>query len=178
MRIVPIALAFLLAASSPAFSKDVDRGTPRGELLANPHGIPPGHAPKAYHGNPHQYDVHYDFKDQDGHPEYPHVDGDQWIGHDTGRDDDHYRVSHPWANGHFRGGHGPEHVWHLEGGQAGRFWFHGWTWNVAPYDAAYCEDWRWGGDDISIFNDPDHAGWYLAYNIRLGTYVHVAYIGR
>jgi hypothetical protein len=166
MRPAQIALIALLAFSVPAFAQHENR--PKAA---------PAHGPSAYHGTPKSYEPNHNFSDRAGHSSAPHVDGKHWVGHDTGANDPHYHLDTPWAHGHFSGGFGPSFRWRLGGGGPGRFWFNGWYWSVAPYDVGYCDGWLWDSDEIIIYEDPDHIGWYLAYNVRLGTYVHVMYLG-
>lgn len=118
------------------------------------------------------------FADNPRHPVAPHVHSNgKWIGHDSGAKDLKYRLDRPWENGHFTAGFGKSHVFPLDGGGPDLFWFDGFSFSVSPSDQAFCSDWFWSSDQIIVYEDPDHVGWYLAYNVRLGTFVHAMYLG-
>jgi hypothetical protein len=135
-------------------------------------------APQNHEGGAAANEGRRSYRDTEGHPEAPHVhaENDQWVGHERG--DARYHLDRPWEHGHFPGTIGARHVWRLHGGRPDRFEIGGFFFSVAPYDVDYCGDWLWDSDDIVLYDDPEDPGWYLAYNVRLGTYCHVMYQGQ
>ena len=109
----------------------------------------------------------------------PHVNNDHWYGHDS-PNDARFRVAHPFQHGRFEH-FGPSFRFVVVRVDTHhhRFWFPGgYYFEVASWDWPECADWCWNcGDDFVIYEDSDHIGWYLLYNIQTGGYVHVIYLG-
>jgi len=172
-----VAAATILAVPAlQAQEKERERNDSRNREMQN-RNIPE-HGPAPARGQAPAAQEHRDFRDQPGHPNAPHVHSNgEWVGHNTGRNDPHYHLDRPWEHGHFTAGIGRDHVYRIERGGRDRFWIAGGVFAVAPYDYDYVGNWLWNNDEIVLYDDPDHPGWYLAYNVRLGTYAHVQYLG-
>ncbi|MGB7848999.1 MAG: hypothetical protein WBL63_25520 [Candidatus Acidiferrum sp.] len=108
-----------------------------------------------------------------------HVSKDHWYGHDA-PNDKRFHLEHPFEHGRFEH-FGPSYRYRVERFDRDhhRFWFPGgFYFEVAQWDWSICADWCWDcGDDFVVYEDPDHAGWYLLYNVHTGVYVHVNYMG-
>jgi hypothetical protein len=109
----------------------------------------------------------------------PHVNNNHWYGHDK-PNDKRYHVDHPFEHGRFAD-LGPSHRFRVERFDPDhhRFWFPGGLYfEVASWDWALAADWCWDcGDDFVVYDDPDHDGWYLVYDVHTGAYVHAQYMG-
>jgi hypothetical protein len=109
----------------------------------------------------------------------PHVNHDKWFGHEA-PNDARFHLDHPFPQGHFAH-FGPTFRYEVNRIDVNlhRFWFPGgFFFEVAPADWPLCEEWCWDcGDDFVVYEDSDHTGWYLLYNVHTGVYVHVQYMG-
>lgn len=102
-------------------------------------------------------------------------DGKRWVGPVYARNA--FRLEHPWQHGRFTRGVGSSYLWELKGGDRERFSLGGGWFALAPADYDYAREWNWGNDNVVIYPDTNHDGWYLAYNTRLGSYTHVRFLG-
>jgi hypothetical protein len=159
----------------------------RGPVPARPCAAPQAATPSAFTVN------NVMAADEKGHPNVPHVDArnDKWVGDDTCANDPHYHLDRPWSHGRFAGGLGPQHVFVLAldkvdpaladwlAGGLDRATFADSYWNVAAFNLYNIAGrWKWNGDQVAIYEDPVHAGWYLAYSPQSGTYAHFEYLGK
>jgi hypothetical protein len=109
----------------------------------------------------------------------PHVNHSRWYGHEASSDA-RFHIDRPFAHGYFAP-LGPAYrhgVLKIDQRQH-RFWISdGGFFEVAAWEWPLCEDWCWTcGDDFVVYTDPDHAGWYLLYDLQTGAYVHCQYLG-
>jgi hypothetical protein len=109
----------------------------------------------------------------------PHVNHNQWYGHDS-PSDPIYFLERPFADGRFDHP-GPNFRYRFWRVDPYRHWFwlpRGFYFEVAAWDWPVFADWCWDcGDDFVVYDDPDHIGWYLLYNMHTGVYIHVQYMG-
>jgi hypothetical protein len=110
----------------------------------------------------------------------PHVNHDHWYGHDR-PNDRRFALARPFEHGRFEH-FGASYRYHVERFDRDhhRFWFPGgFSFEIAAWDWPLAEDWCWDcdGDNFVVYDDPDHPGWYLIYNVHTGAYIHAQYMG-
>ena len=171
MALSGIVVALGLAFVVPAVAQ---RGHPANYPRANQGRIPPAPSVRSNHAEVRQPE-HL----PTGHTnETPHVNHDQWYGHEA-PNDARFHLDKPFAHGHFAKV-GPSYRYAVDRVDLNlhRFWVGGGFFEVAAWDWALCSEWCWDcGDDFVVYDDPDHAGWYMLYNVHTGVYVHCQYMG-
>ena len=181
--------ASLLLLAVPAFAQRPEDRRPDEQKSEQKHDEHGPNAPRANHGRipdpPQRRESRSAPPEQDrrqsGHVNnLPHVNNDHWYGHDK-PNDKRYHVDHPFEHGHFEH-FGQSYRYKVERFDPDRhvFWFPGgFSFQIASWDWAVAADWCWNcdSDDFVVYEDPDHDGWYLLYNIHTGGYVHVIYMG-
>jgi len=109
----------------------------------------------------------------------PHVSHDQWYGHES-PNDPRFKLPKPFEHGRFQLA-GPTHRFRIQAidWEKHRIWFWGGPlFQVPDWEWEFSTEWCWNcGDDFVLYEDPDHSGWYLLYNLYTGTFVHVLYLG-
>jgi hypothetical protein len=109
----------------------------------------------------------------------PHVADDHWYGRPK-PNDRRYVLAHPFEHGHFER-FGPSYRYNIVRVDPNlhRFWLpNGYYFDIAAWEWPLVADWCWTcADDFVIYEDPDHPGWYLLYNLMTGAFVHVMYMG-
>ena len=196
-----LAIAFLVAISLPARAGVQEHGGEQhggeqhggdqhgGEQHPAPHGTPPkASPPRANEGHvpppPQARDNHAAPREPEHTPaghtnDTPHVNHNTWYGHEPANDA-RFHLDHPYPHGHFAH-FGPTYRYRVLRIDTGRhmFWFPGgFYFQIADWDWALAADWCWNcGDDFIVYEDPDHPGWYLVYNVQTGAYIHAQYMG-
>ena len=191
------AIGLLLALAIPALSQQREEpqrpGEPRAgepQRPAEPHGEmqrpTEEHPPRANQGHipapppPRPSNAKPEAERMNGRVNnMPHVSNNQWYGHEK-PNDPRYRVAQPFEHGHFEH-FGPSYRYNVVriDPNLRRFWLPGgYFFDVSPVDWPLAAGWCWNcGQDFVVYEDPDHPGWYLLYNIDTGAYVHVLYMG-
>jgi hypothetical protein len=182
-----LALAIALFATLPAFAqrdekghdqqkheeaKHVDRNPPR----ANGGHIPPAPQARQDRQAPREAERFEDGREN----HHPHVANDHFYGHESAGDA-RFHIDHPYEHGRFER-FGPSYRYKVLRFDRDhhRFWFPGgFGFEIAPWDWAAASNWCWdcGADDFVVYDDADHVGWYMLYNVHTGVYVHVQYLG-
>jgi hypothetical protein len=136
-------------------------------------------APAIPHEPTQRADIHAGPTFEPGRPHgpVPYVRDDHWYGH-AAPDDARFHLARPFQFGRF-GLLGPGHVFAASRVDLGarRIWLPGGGFQIAAWDWPLTAPWCWTCDDIVVYGDPDHTGWYLLYNVRLGEYAHATFLG-